>query len=155
MGGIVGDARKRQEELRELISHAKVTVDWQSEQDDPLWSHLFDEVQAEITYKPGYALLLKPDTFTPGSRWYYQVQCERPDAITGEMGTGYGGKAYLSPHATRSELVQTAFGLFKAYEEHEAREFFRWRGEQVFGPHMDVIALSSIARMTDVRKVKD
>lgn len=113
------------------------------------WSDLFEEVLDEVTYKPGYQLLLRLDT--EGSRWYFQVQCERIDAITGTPGIGYGGKAYLSPHATLSELVQTAFGLFKSYEEHESREFFRWRGEQVFGPHIDVRYLHLIAGSTDAR----
>lgn len=123
------------------------TVD--TEIDDPLWSETFAIAAVGVTYKPGYQLLLLSDG--DSGRWYYQVQCTRPDAFTGEPGIGRGGKAYLSPHATLSELVQTAFGLFKGYEEHEAREFFRWRGEQVFGPHMDVLALHGIARLLDAR----
>jgi hypothetical protein len=118
---------------------------------DPLWSDLFDEVRHAVTYKPGYRLLLKPDTQEMGSRWYFQVAADVVDAITGAPHTGRGGKAYLSPHACRSELVQTAFGLFKAYEEHEAREFFRFEGAQVFGPHFDVLALVEIAHRTEVR----
>lgn len=119
---------------------------------DALWSPLFEKVQHDVTYKPGYRLLLKPDTFENGSRWYFQVEADRIDAITGEPGTGRGSKAYLSPHACRSELVQTAFGLFKAYEEHEAREFFQYQGRRVFGPHLDVTALWAIAEMTEVRQ---
>lgn len=118
---------------------------------DALWSDLFEEVQHAVTYKPGYQLLLKPDTFEMGSRWYYQVQAERVDAITGETGIGYGGKKYLSPHACRSELAQTALGLFLAYEEHEAREFFRYNGRQVYGPHINVEALWAISDITEVR----
>jgi hypothetical protein len=119
---------------------------------DALWSDLFEEVQHAVTYKPGHRLLLKPDSPENGSRWYFQVEADTVDAITGEPHTGRGGKAYLSPHACRSELVQTAFGLFKAYEEHEAREFFRFEGAQVFGPHFDVLALVEIAHRTEVRR---
>lgn len=118
---------------------------------DPMWSPLFEEVHHAVTYKPGYRLLLRPDNTDAVSRWYFQVEANRIDAVTGEPGVGKGGKAYLSPHATRSELAQTAFGLFKAYEEHEAREFFRYDGRQVFGPHLDVTALWNIAHMTEVR----
>lgn len=89
-----------------------------------------------------------------GGRFYFQISCERPDAITGEMGTGYGGKAYLSPHMTDSELVQTAFGLFKGYWEHEAREMFKWRERRVFGPHISTEALWEVARRVDVRSAK-
>src|SRR6478609_3499648 len=95
---------------------------------DHLWSDLFAEVRDGVTYKPGYRLLLRRDELVPNGRWYFQVECDRLDAITGEPGTGRGGKAYLSPHVSRSELVQTAFGLLKSFEEHECREFFRFQG---------------------------
>lgn len=85
-------------------------------------------------------------------RYYFQIRCERPDTFTGEMGTGHGGKAYLSPYATDSELVQTAFGLYKAYVEHEARESFLWRGRRVFGPHISTEALWEVAERYDVRE---
>lgn len=153
MSGTIGDARKRIEEA----FNARPGMLWcppeaDPDETDPMWSELFAEVQSEITYKPGFELLLKPDAVLGGrGRWFYQVKAKRIDAITGEPGFGRGGKAYLSPHATRSELVQTAFGLFKAYEEHEAREFFRWRGQQTYGPHIDVLALSVIAGMTQMR----
>ena len=42
------------------------------------------------------------------SRYFFQIQCWRRDVMTGEMGLGYGGKAYLSPHGTDSELIQIA-----------------------------------------------
>ncbi len=118
---------------------------------DEFWSPLFEDVHLSVSYKPGYRLLLRPDSTELRGRWYFQVEVDRPDAITGKPGTGRGGKAYLSPHACRSELVQTAFGLFKAYEEHEARESFRYNGRQVYGPHLDVTALWTIAEMVEVR----
>lgn len=82
---------------------------------------------------------------------FIQITCWRRDVITGEMGEGRGGKAYPSEHATDSELVQTIFGLYKGYVEHEARETFTWRGRRVFGPHIDVAALWEVARRVDVR----
>lgn len=120
---------------------------------DRMWSDMFEEVAAAVTYKPGYRILLKPDLEVGHGRWYYQVEADRTDAITGEHGVGRGGKAYLSVHQTRSELVQVVFALIKSYEEHEAREFFRYEGQQVFGPHFDVTALVEIAAAgrTEVR----
>lgn len=129
-----------------------VSADAAEVQTDPMWNDLFEEVQHDVSYKPGYRLLLRPDSEIPGGRWYYQVEADHLDAITGEPGVGRGGKAYLSPHACRSELVQTAFGLLKAYEEHECREFFRYAGEQVYGPHFNVLALHRIADETEVRR---
>jgi len=87
-------------------------------------------------------------------RRYFQIQCEREDVITGEWGTGYGGKAYLSPHMTDSELVQIIFGLYKAYWEHEARETFHWKGRRIFGPHISSEALWEVARRVDVRSAR-
>lgn len=87
-------------------------------------------------------------------RYYFQIECERIDAITGEMGVGRGGKAWLSPHATDSELIQTVFGLYKGYWEHEARETFVWRGRRPFGPHISTEALWEVARRVDVRSAQ-
>lgn len=117
----------------------------------PNYAYLFGHVLEEISYKDGYGLLLAKDKKDPQGRWYYQVECERPDTFTGEMGIGRGGKAYLSPHMTTSELTRVIFGLFKAYEEHETREFFQWRGRAIFGPHIDSEALWRVAEELDFR----
>lgn len=89
----------------------------------------------------------------PG-RLYLQIACWRKDVITGEMGMGYGGKGYLSPHMTDSEIIQVAFGLYQAYWIHEARESFEWRGRRVFGPHISTEALWDVARRVDVRSAQ-
>lgn len=109
-------------------------------------------VAEEITFKPGYRLLCERDKKDPEGRLYYQVECERPDVFTGEMGTGKGGKLYLSPHMNVSELVRKAFQLFMAYEEHETREWFKWRGRAVCGPHIDMEALWGVAEEYDFRE---
>lgn len=88
-------------------------------------------------------------------RYYFQIACLRKDAITGEIGMGYGGKAFLSEDASDSELVQTVFGLYKGYWEHEARETFKWRERRVFGPHIATEALWEVARRVDLRKEKE
>lgn len=112
---------------------------------------LVRQVAADITYKDGYRLVCERDKADAGGRLYFQVQAERVDIVTKEMGTGRGGKAYLSPHQTLSELVRLAYGLFAAYEEHECRENFLWQGHRVFGPHIDVRALAEVSRRFDVR----
>jgi len=121
--------------------------------DDKLWSDLFQHVQNDIALPPKFALLLKPDQRVPDSngRWYYQIECERPDTFTGEVGIGRGGKAYLSPEMTEGELVQIAWGLFQGYVLHEAREGFQWRGRRVFGPHISTAALWDVAERTEYR----
>jgi hypothetical protein len=86
-----------------------------------------------------------------GGRNYLQVRCWRPDTLTGVSSWGTGGKAYLSPHMVKSEITQIAFGLYKGYLEHEARESFKYRGRRVYGPHIDVEALWEVCRRVDVR----
>lgn len=104
-------------------------------------------------------LIGKDDAFfdaegNPDGRWYFQIECDRIDAITGKEGTGRGGKAYLSPHATDSELFQTMFGLYKSYWEHEARETFTLDGLRPFGPHISTEALLTVSRRVDVRSAQ-
>lgn len=129
-------------EINEITSITEITVP------TGMAAHL---VADDITYKAGYRLRCEIDQKDPQGRLFYQVECHRPDALTGVMGIGHGGKAYLSEHMTMSELVRKAMSLFLAYEEHECREFFRWRGAQVFGPHISIEALASIADQVDTR----
>lgn len=56
-----------------------------------------------------------------------------------------GRKWRISAHMTRSEVVQTAFAALMAWVEHEAREAFRYKGQAVFGPHLDVEVLHNVA----------
>ncbi len=107
----------------------------------------------EVTLAENFTVLIGQDVGERG-RYYFQIECYRKDVITGEMGFGYGGKAYLSPHATDSELLQTIFGLYKGYWEHEARESFEWRGRRIYGPHISAEALWGIARKVDVRSAR-
>lgn len=102
-----------------------------------------------VTYREGYTFIVG---LTEGMCYpYVQISHVRPDAITGKMGVGMGGKAYISQFATDSEIFQTLFGLAKAYEEHEVREFFHVDGERVFGPHIKTTALAAVADDTDYR----
>lgn len=112
------------------------------------------QIASEVTLGMKCTVRIGRDTENTPGRLFYQIQCERLDAITGEMGTGRGGKAYLSPHASDNELVQTIFGLYKSYWEHEARETFQWRGRRVFGPHISTEALWEVARRVDIRSAQ-
>ena len=94
-----------------------------------------------ITYKDDYYLSCEVDD----RGVYFQVVCERPDVITGKPGTGRGGRAYLNEAMTDDQMVRLAFGLFLAYEEHECREFFTYRGKRVFNPHITIDALAGVA----------
>lgn len=102
-----------------------------------------------VTYRDDYFWIVG---HTDGMKYpYLQLAHYRPDAVTGVPGWGKGGKAYISEHATDSEIFQTMFGLAKAYEEHEVREFFRVDGVRPFGPHISTAALCSVADQYDAR----
>jgi hypothetical protein len=106
----------------------------------------------QIGYRDDYRFRVAGDVAAGGDgRVFLQLQHYRPDADTGAMAWGGGGKSYLSPHMTASEIVRRALGAAIAYEEHEVREFFRYRGARVFGPHISVDALVEVADRLDVR----
>jgi hypothetical protein len=98
----------------------------------------------------GWRFLVAED----GARLYLQVEADEPCAVSGRLVTWRGRKWFLSPHMTKSEVVQTAFKAALTAVEHEARESFRYRGQAIFGPHFDVDQLVDLCATgaTDERK---
>jgi hypothetical protein len=125
-----------------------------STKDSLAFKERLEAIVADIELAENFSVVVERDQEVPNGRFYFQIACLRKDSFTGEMGMGYGGKAYLSPHSSDSELVQTVFGLYKGYWEHESRESFKWRGRRVFGPHISTEALWEVARRVDIRKKK-
>jgi hypothetical protein len=83
--------------------------------------------------------------FHEGRMWV-QVGMERPDCDDPTLiEVGKGGKAYLSPHATEDEAVKKVLGLCLNYAEHEVRECFYYKGKRLFGPHISIEAMMSVA----------
>jgi hypothetical protein len=65
-----------------------------------------------------------------------------------------GRKWRISDHMTKSEIVQTMLAATLAWFEHEVREAFTYRGENIFSPHYDVdqlLELRTSAQPFDVR----
>ena len=108
-----------------------------------------DQIVSDISLPENFLLMSR---ISREGRYYLQIACWRPDTITQEMGWGYGGRGYLSEHMVKSEVVQLAFGLYKGYLEHEARESFKYRGRRVYGPHINVDALWEASTHIEVRK---
>jgi hypothetical protein len=81
------------------------------------------------------------------------AQYELADIITGATETQTTRKWHVSIHATKSELVQTAFKCCLTSAEHRCREDFKYRNRRVFGPHFDVDALHQLCsdRKFDIR----
>lgn len=86
--------------------------------------------------------------------YYFQVEAPVKDVETGETVPMLGPRGYLSESASDSELIQIAFGLYKGFWEHEARETFVYRGRRVFGPHIDTNALWEVAERLDAGAVE-
>lgn len=112
---------------------------------DPIKERL-EAIVADIELAEDFSVIISYDD----GKLYFQIANWCKDTFTGEMGMQYGSKAYLDPDASDSELIQTVFGLYKGYWEHEARETFKWRKRRVFGPHMDVNAIWEVARRVDL-----
>lgn len=94
-------------------------------------SHRFATIVARVRYK--HPIRVGCDD---GGRHWLQLAHFHPELN--------GRKWRLSDHMTDSEVVATAFKACLAWEEHECREAFRYRGQQVFGPHFDVDQLSNL-----------
>ena len=83
-------------------------------------------ILAEIKYKDWVFLADQK-----GDGYYLQV-------LFYDMGMQKGRKWYVSPHATKSEIVQTVLKAVLTAEEHEAREKFTYQGRPIYGPHLSV-----------------
>jgi hypothetical protein len=101
-----------------------------------------------ITYKPGWVIILGYD----GNRPYLQAEVGAESDLTLDpTGKSSGrtpwksGKRYLSYHMCRQEVVGAVFGLIKDAEEHEMREWFRYKGRSIFNPHIDPDVLVEVA----------
>lgn len=99
----------------------------------------------------GYEWLVKADRDGALLQGRYNEKC----IVTGEDKPQYTRKWVISPHATKSEIVQTFFKLAMTSMEHRCREHFTYRGKRIFGPHYDVDALHAIAGKVDVRPEGD
>lgn len=53
---------------------------------------------------------------------------------------------FLSPEMSKSEIVQTVFKCALTSAEHRCREWFRYRGKAVFGPHFNVDVLHAACK---------
>lgn len=86
---------------------------------------------------PGYSFHVV--SLIDGAVIYLQASFMAACARTGAVEEQRTRKWLLSQHMTVSEVVQTALKCVLTSVEHEAREAFRWRGQAVFGPHLDVM----------------
>jgi hypothetical protein len=99
---------------------------------------------------PGMEFVVGPDR--DGAK--IQGRYIEKDIVTGQDEFQYTRKWLISPYATKSEIIQTAFKLCLTSMEHRTREHFRYKRKAIFGPHFDVDALWEVCndKRFDVRK---
>lgn len=95
---------------------------------------------------------IKSDIVASTDFGYLQLSADRKCSDTGINWLVKGRKWLLSPHMVRSEVVSTIFKAVMTFEEHEIRERFLYKGKAIYGPHLDVEALLSVADQTESRK---
>lgn len=88
-----------------------------------------------IGYRPDWWLRVEHEF---SGRLFVQWNFATIDAASGKPIDIGGRKWFLSDHMTDSEIVGTVFMAALAAEEHECRERFMYKGQRVFGPHLDV-----------------
>lgn len=100
------------------------------------------EVVRDITY-PGFRFTL---TLKMGLVFLY-MEPEEGSGRCSKSGDAMAWKSrkwYISPHKTKSEIVQTAFLCAKTAMEHELRETFTYKGVTVLDPHLDLDHLAIV-----------
>lgn len=110
-----------------------------------------DLIIKHIHYKPDWGFVVKPVIPDTGT-YYLQVRFPAYDATAEKYEVQSGRKWLLSEWMTEGEVVQTAFLAIKTAEEHELREQFSYYGVNIFGPHIEMDALISVAHKTKLRE---
>lgn len=91
------------------------------------------QIIAQVKYKDYQFILTKK-----GDGFNLQVQFVGIDTDTGKQGLQKCRKWYISPHMVPTEIVRTCFLAIRQAEEHELCENFRYKGVQIFSPHLDL-----------------
>lgn len=113
----------------------------------PLSKTRLKDLISFIKYKD-WDIVLRYDEKRP----YLQIQFDGKDSFTGEDARQYCRKWMLSEHMCESEVVRTAYKAVLAAEEHEAGELFRFCGQPVYRPHVDVWELHTLSSLNRVDK---
>jgi hypothetical protein len=96
---------------------------------------------SRIAYKKGWII-----NYYPQKGNYLQLNVNGIDSVTGQTTKWVSGKKHLSEFMCEQEIVGVCFALIKDAEDHEMREFFRYKGSAIFNPHLCPSALAEFAR---------
>ena len=105
------------------------------------------EILNSVEYKKGFSFIVGDD--------YIQLKESTICNRTGEPYLSKGRKWKWSEFMTKSEVVTTALKAVLQYEEHEARENFKYKGLSIFDPHYDVDSLWELRSKEDWDDVRE
>lgn len=108
------------------------------------------ETVENITYKKGWVISVNVDGLE--KRPYLQVEFDGEDVETGKIEKQKCRKWMLSYHMTTTEIVYTALKAIQAAEDHETREFFKYKNVRIANPHFSV---DDIVEMVNQKKLNE
>lgn len=91
------------------------------------------EVASGIRYKPDWRCRVARNIGGEGSLLWWEFMAE--NVVTGEREIMVSRRWWLEPEAQEEAIVRLALEAAIRAEEHEAREWFTYRGVRVFDPH--------------------
>ena len=107
---------------------------------------MFENIVESVAYKPGW--YFRHGLTGSGDDQYMWLQVGVTaeadiswDMIEGKKVPWRGAKMPLSWHMCRQEVVGTIFHAIERAEQHEMKEWFRYRGRAIYNPHVDPDAL--------------
>jgi len=113
----------------------------------------FEEIQAiaaDITFNDWTIYVGRK-----GEAIYLQIRADGEDNMNpGEKMTWSGRKWQLSEYMVKSEVVRTAYKAVMCAMEHEVSEQFRYKGEPIYDPHMDVEKLLELRQRDDALETR-
>jgi hypothetical protein len=110
--------------------------------------HRFETLLKDVTFMEGWRIRV----FAEDHKFFCQWTFYARDSKTGATEKQHGRKWVLSPWATDSEVVGTAFYAALTAMEHEVREAFKFKDQPVFNPHYNV---HTLARMLAEERNRD
>lgn len=124
--------------IEEAVQYAIDLVNAQTS--GPMSRDRLEAILADIEFKKGRFLLREID-----NGFLIQLCCNEADVHSGHPQEFLGRPWYVGNQATPSDVVKTALKAVLTWQEHEAREQFKYRGVQLFSPHVDIETLADHA----------
>jgi len=117
--------------VAEAVQHAIARV--RAACAEPMNRNRLDTILRDIEFRNGHFLLRETE-----DGFLIQLCCKEEDVHSAQPQEFLGRHWFIGTQASPGEVVRTALKAVLTWQEHEAREHFKYRGVQVFTPHFDV-----------------